>query len=61
MAKKVCRKCKIFVEKDKCIICGNSDFVDNWKGRIIISNAEKSKIAEKAGFKVEGEYAIKTR
>ena len=49
------------VEKDVCPICHNADFVDNWKGRIFILNAEKSMIAEKIGIKHNGEYAIKTR
>lgn len=61
MSKKVCKTCRIFVEGDKCPICRNSNFTDNWKGRIYILNAEKSKIAQKAGLKVKGEYAIKVR
>ena len=60
MARKVCRKCKIFVEKDKCSICGDNQFADNWKGRITILDVEKSEIAPKMGIKVNGEYVIKT-
>jgi len=47
MSRKVCRKCKIFAEKDKCPICGDNQFADSWKGRITILNAEKSEIANK--------------
>ena len=61
MAKKVCRKCKIFVEGSECSICKGSDFTDNWKGRIYIVDANKSEIANKIGVKQKGEYAIKTR
>ncbi len=61
MVKKVCKKCKIFVEKDKCPICGGHDFVNSWKGRIVILNLEKSEIAKKLDIKREGEYAIKTK
>ena len=61
MVKKVCRQCKIMVDKDVCPLCHNADFVDNWKGRIFILNHEKSMIAEKVGIKHDGEYAIKTR
>jgi len=61
MVKKVCRKCKIFVEKDVCPICGGKDFVNSWKGRIAILNLEKSEIAKRIGIKREGEYAIKTK
>ena len=61
MAKKVCKQCKIMVEKDVCPICHNADFVDSWKGRIFILNHEKSIVAQKIGIKHDGEYAIKTR
>ena len=61
MAKKVCRQCKIFVEKDSCPLCHNADFVDSWKGRIFILDPAKSQIAEKLEIKAKGEYAIKTR
>lgn len=59
MARRVCRKCKVFVEKDKCPICGENQFADNWKGRITILNHEKSEIANKMGIKINGEYVIK--
>ena len=58
--KKACKTCKIFVTGDTCPICKNKQFVENWKGRIAILDPEKSKIAEKVGIKVKGEYAIKT-
>lgn len=61
MVKRVCRHCKIVVDKDVCPICKNADFVDSWKGRIFILDAEKSEIAQKLALKVNGEYAIKTR
>ena len=60
MARKVCRKCKIFVEKDICPVCHESDFTEIWKGRIIILNTEKSEIAKKVNITLNGEYAIKT-
>ena len=59
--KKVCRECKMFVEKDKCPNDNNTKFTDNWKGRIIIIDANKSEIAKKVGITVKGEYAIKIR
>lgn len=61
MPKKVCKTCKIFVEKDTCPICKGSQFSENWKGRIFILNFEKSEIAKKLNIKANGEYAIKTR
>ena len=41
MAKKVCKKCKIFVDEGACPICQGSDFITTWKGKISILNAEK--------------------
>jgi len=61
MVKKVCRKCKIFVEGNTCPLCNGTDFSDNWKGRINIIDANKSEIAQKLDIKVKGEYAIRIR
>ena len=61
MGKKVCTKCLIFVDGSVCPICKGSNFSDNWKGRIIVLDANKSEIAKKLGINVKGEYAIKAR
>ena len=61
MIKKVCKDCKIFVDKDICPICKGSNFTTTWKGRIIILDNEKSEIAKKLSVKNNGEYAIKIR
>ena len=58
--KKVCKKCKIFVDGNKCPICKGNQFTDSWKGKLIITDAEKSEIAKKLEIKIKGEYAIKT-
>ncbi|MEK6904331.1 MAG: transcription elongation factor subunit Spt4 [Nanoarchaeota archaeon] len=59
MAKKVCRKCRIFVEGSECPLCKGRDFSDNWKGRVYIIDVDKSEIAKKINIKAKGEYAIK--
>ena len=59
--KKVCKRCKLFVEEDTCPQCGTSSFTNSWQGRLYISDAEKSTIAEKVNIKLKGEYAIKVR
>ncbi|MEM4263710.1 MAG: transcription elongation factor subunit Spt4 [Candidatus Woesearchaeota archaeon] len=59
MKKKVCKKCKIFVEGEECPLCKGNQFVTNWKGRLNIIDANKSEIAKKIDIKVKGEYAIK--
>jgi len=58
--KKVCKKCKIFVEdSDKCPICQSNQLTDSWKGKVIILNPEESEIAKKLNIKQKGTYAIK--
>ncbi|MEK6934793.1 MAG: transcription elongation factor subunit Spt4 [Nanoarchaeota archaeon] len=59
--RKVCKKCKIFVTGSKCPICQGSEFSDNWKGKLIILDSNKSEIAKKIGINTKGEYAIKVR
>ena len=62
MAKrKVCKKCKVFVDGNECPICKGNKFSTNWQGRINIINPEKSSIAKKVGMSAKGEYAIKVR
>jgi len=59
--KKVCKKCKLFVEGNECPVCHGSQFSTNWQGRIAVLDPEKSAIAKKIGIKHKGEYAIKVR
>ena len=59
--KKVCKKCRLFVEGSECPLCKSSNFAETWKGRMIILDAEKSEIAKKIGVTVKGEYAIKSK
>tara|TARA_Y100000034_G_C6854017_1_gene387800 strand:- start:333 stop:518 length:186 start_codon:yes stop_codon:yes gene_type:complete len=61
MSKKVCRECKMFVEKDVCPNDKTNKFTDNWKGKIVIIDVNKSEIAKKVGITAKGEYAIKIR
>jgi len=61
MKKKVCKKCKIFVDGSVCPICKGNQFSINWQGRLYVLDANKSSIAEKIDIKVKGEYAIKAR
>lgn len=61
MKKKVCRKCKIFVEGNECPLCHGNEFTESWQGRLYIIDTNKSDIADKIKIKVKGEYAIKVR
>ena len=61
MKKKVCKKCKLFVEGNTCPICKGNQFAANWQGRLYILDSNKSAIANKIGITSKGEYAIKVR
>jgi RNA polymerase subunit RPABC4/transcription elongation factor Spt4 len=61
MKRKVCKKCKVFVETNECPICKGDQFITNWQGRVTVTDAKKSYIAKRIGIAVEGEYAIKVK
>lgn len=62
MAKsKVCKKCKVFVEGDKCPICKNAQFSTNWQGKVSVLDANKSQVAKFVGLKSKGEFVIKVK
>lgn len=61
MKKKVCKKCKLFVEGGECPLCKGNQFSTNWQGRLFVIDPDKSLIAQKIGLKAKGEYAIKVR
>jgi len=59
---KACKICNTIYETgDKCPKCDAQENTDNYKGRIVIINPEKSEIAGKINLKQKGNYAIKTR
>ncbi len=59
--KKVCKKCKIFVETGNCPICKNANFASSWQGRVSIVHPEKSEIGKIMGYNTRGDYVIKVR
>ena len=62
MAKpKACKICNKIYEGDKCPRCESREFTENFKGRIFITNPEKSEIAQKLNIKSKGNFAINTR
>ena len=62
MAKsKACKICNTIYEGDVCPKCGAKESIDNYKGRVVILNPEKSEIAKNINIKGSGNYAIKTR
>ncbi len=61
MTKRACRICRKIYEGNKCLECGSQDYVDEWKGRVIIFDAENSEIAKNIKVKNKGSYAIKVK
>ena len=59
--RKACKHCKVLVEGDRCQICQGTEFIENWKGRIIVLNPEQSEIAKNLKIIRAGDYAIKTK
>ena len=59
---RACKICKFIYEgTDRCPRCGSKEYVENFKGKIIVVNPEKSEIANKINLKEKGVFAIKTR
>ena len=59
---KACKICKkIYETGDKCPKCDSKELTESFKGRVVISNPEKSEIAQKLNIKEKGNFAIKTR
>jgi DNA-directed RNA polymerase subunit E" len=58
---KACKICNTIYEDDKCPKCNSRESTDNFKGKIIVLDAEKSEIAPKLKLKDKGTFAIKTR
>lgn len=59
---KACKICKIIYESgDKCPKCGSKEYTETFKGRIYVTQPDKSEIAQKLELKTKGNFAIKTR
>ncbi len=62
MAKaKACKNCHRIIEGKNCPICKTTELTTSWKGYTIITNPEKSEIAQKIGAKTKGAYALRVK
>ena len=60
MAKeKACKNCKRIYEGDECPNCGKKETSDSFKGKVEITNPEKSTLAKELKINKKGIYAIK--
>ncbi len=58
---KACKQCNMIYEGDKCPGCGNQEYSEEIKGRLVIFDAENSEIAKNAKIGKKGKYSIKSR
>lgn len=58
MARKACKQCKRIVEKNICPVCKTTDLTSNFKGIVVIFDAE-SDLAKKLGITAPGKYALR--
>lgn len=58
---RACKICKKVYEGDKCPECGSQEYTEEFKGRVMIFDAENSEIAKNLKVKKAGIYAIKTK
>jgi DNA-directed RNA polymerase subunit E" len=61
MKPRACKICSTIHEEEQCPTCGSKEFTENFKGRIVVFDAEKSEIAPKLNLKDKGNFAIKNR
>jgi DNA-directed RNA polymerase subunit E" len=58
---RACKKCKLLTTEKTCPIHGSEKTTEEWSGFVLISEPSESIIAQKAGIKLAGMYAIKVR
>ncbi|MEM3405980.1 MAG: transcription elongation factor subunit Spt4 [Candidatus Pacearchaeota archaeon] len=60
MAKeKACKVCKTIYEEERCPNCNNQEYSEDFKGKMIILNPEKSEVAKNLKITKRGNYTIK--
>ena len=58
-SQKACKQCKAIFEGAKCPQCGSAEFVDTFKGRLIVLNPDTSEISKNLKINKKGAFAIK--
>jgi DNA-directed RNA polymerase subunit E" len=60
MAKeKSCKTCKYLTTENVCPNCGNEEFIENFKGVVVVLNPENSEVAKKLNISNKGKFALK--
>ena len=61
MKQKACKICNLIYEGEQCPKCDSKESTENFKGRIVVLNPEKSEIAQKLKLNNKGNFAIKAK
>lgn len=62
MAKaKACKKCRTIYTGVKCSKCESTESVENFKGKVVVLDSEKSEISQSLGINEKGRFAIRLR
>lgn len=58
---KPCKECGLLNDpKNKeCDNCGSNQFLDKYKGQVVVFDAENSEVASKLDIKSSGKFALK--
>lgn len=60
MVEKACTVCKKISHGERCPVCKNPTS-DNWSGLLIITDPDKSEVAQELNITLPGEYALRVR
>ena len=61
MTEKACKQCNMIYEGDKCPGCGNQEYSEEIKGKLIILDEENSEIAKNIKIQRKGTYSIRSK
>ena len=56
---KACKDCGYLTAEKQCPMCSGKQFVEKYKGAVVIFDVKKSKVAEVLSIKNNGKYALK--
>jgi len=56
---KTCKECGNLTMDKVCPICGNNQFLDKHKGKVVVLDCDNSEIAKKVNIGANGKFALK--
>ncbi len=61
MTEQACRNCRRLVKGNVCPVCKSSDLTKNWKGILVVLDANTSEVAKEMAITAPGKYGIKVK